>query len=380
VLVLVLGAAHPGHAQSTSDILGFLITSQSVQTGSVERDRAAAEATRTAIAQSLRSNLSTLPVGSSSGAFIYRLNPTLGTVERTTQTFGPLFVDRALTIGRNMASIGMSFQHFRFTALDGRTLGDGSLVTLANRFTDEEAPFDVDQLTLNLDADITTLSGQYGVTDGLEIALTLPVVVLRAAGSRINLYRGRTFTQATAEATTLGLADAVVRTKYAFYRSERRAVAMAADFRVPTGRSDDLLGEGTKAVKLSGIFSNEGGRVSTHASGGWTFWGLGDEFSYAAAITVAAPNRLTWAAELFGRSSNGLGHITAVSAPHTTLAGVETIRLQPDNARLYTLMFTPGVKWNLTDTWVITAGVTLPLSKNGLTTSFAPIFGVDYGL
>jgi hypothetical protein len=95
---------------------------------------------------------------------------------------------------------------------------------------------------------------------------------------------------------------------------------------------------------------------------------------------VAAADRLTWTTELLGRILDGQGHLLSVSAPHATLVGVETIRLQPDSSRLYTLTVAPGVKWNLSDTWIVSASVVLPLTHGGLTTRFTPFFGVDYGL
>src|SRR5215510_11767191 len=149
---LSIGAARPARAQTLGDVLTFLVTNQSVQTGSIERDRAAAQATSDTISRALLANLATLPVPSSSGAFVYRFNPELGTVERPTQTFGPFFLERALTAGRGHASFGMTFQQFHFTSLDGRNLRDGSLVTTANQFTDESTPFDVDRLALDIDA------------------------------------------------------------------------------------------------------------------------------------------------------------------------------------------------------------------------------------
>ena len=140
-----------------------------VVTGDFERDRTAAEATSETISRAILANLATLPVATSSSGFLYRLNPELGTVERATQSFGPFFVERALTAGRHQASIGLTFQQLRFESLDGRTLRNGSLVTTANQFVDEAAPFDVDRLTLNIDARIATLYGNVGVTDRLEV-------------------------------------------------------------------------------------------------------------------------------------------------------------------------------------------------------------------
>ena len=196
----LLVAAAPAHAQTVSDVLTFLVTNQSVATGSIDRDREAALATGDTIARALRANLATLPVTASSGAFVYRLNPALGTVERATQSFGPFFVERALTAGRHQASIGMTYQHLHFTSLDGRNLRDGSLVTTANQFTDEGAPFDVDTLSLSIDASVATLYGNVGVTDRVEVGFAAPFLALQMDGSRVNTYRGRTFTQATASA------------------------------------------------------------------------------------------------------------------------------------------------------------------------------------
>ena len=189
--------------QSVASALTFLVTNQSVNTGSVERDAAAAQATSDTISRALLANLATLPVTSTSGAFVYRLNPTIGTVERPTDTLGPVFIDRALTSGSGAGSIGLSFQHLHFTALDGRNLGDGSLVTTANQFIDEPAPFDVDQLTLHLDADVATLYGNIGVGSRVDLSGAAPLVWLRMDGTRVNNYRGRQFTQATANARTL---------------------------------------------------------------------------------------------------------------------------------------------------------------------------------
>src|SRR5512146_988169 len=87
--VLAIAFAGAARAQSVSDILTFLVTNQSVDTGNFERDRAAAEATSDTISRAILANLATMPVATSSSAFVYRLNPELGTVERATQTFGP---------------------------------------------------------------------------------------------------------------------------------------------------------------------------------------------------------------------------------------------------------------------------------------------------
>jgi hypothetical protein len=377
-LVVLCGAVPEAAAQpNLSAVLDFLVTGQSVQTGSVERDRAAAEATRDTLARALLANLATLPVATSSGAFVYRLNPQLGTVERTTQSFGPLFVERAVFGGLGAGTIGVTFQHFRFNSLDGYNLRDGSLVTLANRFVDEPAPFDVDRLTLNIDADVATVHAAFGVHDRAEIGIAVPMIRLQLTGSRANVYRDRTFTQAAASATALGFADAILRGKITVVRGTP-ALALAADLRLPTGRQEDLLGAGSRTLKLSTITSVEHGPVSAHGTAGWTSGGLTRDLNYAGAVAFSS-DRLTWTAELIGRASDTLGRITTVAAPRPGLSGVETIRLQPEPAGLqHMVTLAPGIKWNVAATWLITASFSMPLTRHGLVSFFAPMGGFDY--
>lgn len=373
-------APQPAAAQSVSDILTFLVTNQGVQTGSVERDREAALATSATISRALLANLATLPVATSSSGFLYRLNPELGTVERATQSFGPFFVERAMTAGKGQVSLGATFQQLRFTSLDGHNLRDGTLVTTANQFVDETAPFDIDQLTLDMSASVATLYGNVGVTDRIEVGVAAPMVSLVVDGSRINTYRGRTFTQATGHARSIGLADIVVRTKFTPYREDGAALAGAVDLRLPTGRSEDLLGAGTRSVRFSAIGSLESGRLSSHANAGIAVGGLAREFSYGGALAFAATGRVTVIGELVGRLLDSAGGIVPVIAPHPTLRGVETVRLTADNSRLNIISAAPGVKWNLSQTWVLSANVSIPLTKGGLTAPFTPFVGLDYAI
>jgi hypothetical protein len=376
-----LAAATPASAQSSvADVLTFLLTNQSVATGSVERDRHAAQATSDTIASALRANLATLPVPASPGAFAVRLNPQLGTVERVTQTFGPSFVDRAQTTGAGQAAFSLTFQHLQFQSLDGTNLRDGSFVTTANQFVDESTPFDVDRLTLNMDASIVTLAASVGITDELDIAVAAPIVSLNVDGSRVNVYRGRAFTQATAHAQSVGLADLTVRGKYRLAGDGASGVAAALDLRLPTGREQDLLGAGTPSVKLSGIGSIERGGVSAHGNAGISIGGLARELSYNGAVAVAASPRVTVVGELLGRWINSPGDIAPLAGPHPTIAGVETIRLVPGTESLRSLVVVPGFRWSLTDTWVLAGSVSVPVTRAGLTASFAPFVGFDYVL
>jgi hypothetical protein len=378
--IMFVAVASHAPAQTVSDALTFLMTNQSVSTGDFERDRTAAQTTSETVSRALLANLATLPVATSSTGFLYRLNPELGTVERATQNFGPFFVERALTAGRHQASIGLTLQEFRFTSLDGRNLRDGSLVTTANQFVDESAPFDLDRLTLDINAHIATLYANVGVTDRVEVGVAVPMVDLTLDGTRLDTYRGRTFTQAHATARAIGVADIVARSKVTVYKEDGAGLAAAAEVRLPSGREQDLLGAGETSVKLSGIGSLETGRISTHAVAGITVGGLARELSYGGAVAVAATPRVTMTGEVLGRWIDGAGHIVQIRAPHPTLQQVETTRLIGDASGLHLMTAVPGIKWNVSETWVLAANVALPLTSGGLTARVTPFVGLDYAV
>src|SRR6187200_1284241 len=108
---LIVGVAvlwhGPAYAQdSVVDTLSFLLTTQAVPTGDFVKDRQSAEVTRDTIGRLLLTELTTTPLTSSSGGFSYRFNPAIGTVERASESFGPFFTERSLTVGSRRASVG----------------------------------------------------------------------------------------------------------------------------------------------------------------------------------------------------------------------------------------------------------------------------------
>jgi hypothetical protein len=66
--------------------------------------------------------LSTYPLGSPSGGFTYTFDPALGTLTRSSNSFGPSFAERALTTGRGKSSIGFGYQHAAYDTFEGLNL------------------------------------------------------------------------------------------------------------------------------------------------------------------------------------------------------------------------------------------------------------------
>ena len=72
--------------QSISDVLSFLVTNRSIPTADFDRDEQAAIATRDTIGKLLSLEIATLP-SSSGGGFTYTMDPSLGTVTRSSDSF-----------------------------------------------------------------------------------------------------------------------------------------------------------------------------------------------------------------------------------------------------------------------------------------------------
>lgn len=376
-LVLLPGAA--AAQQSVTDILSFLLINRSIATDDAARDEQAAAATRDAMSQFLLVELATLPALSSSSGFTYRLDPELGGIAvRSSESFGPSFVERSLTAGSLRPSFGLAYQDTSFDRIDGRPLDEGTLVATASRLTGEPEPFDVETLTMHLRTRTLTLSTNVGVTDRLDVSAALPFIRLTMNGERTDTLRGTPLVQATARVEASGVGDLVLRAKYNALRRGGTGLAVGLETRVPTGDADNLLGAGEASLKPRIIGSIDGGRASLHTELGYAFGGLSRELDFGGALAVAATPRVTIVGEVLGRRLESGGRLVETVAPHPTLAGIETIRLVGVAEATTRALLVGSVKWNVADTWLVTAGVLRPLTQTGLTAALIPSVTLEY--
>lgn len=378
--IFMVGAStRPAAAQqSVSDVLSFLVTNRSIPTDDFARDEQAAAATRDTISGFLLSQLAALPISSSAGGFTYRLNPALGSVERSTDSFGPFFTERSLTVGQRRASFGVSYQHASFVNADGRDLRDGTLVSTASTLRGDTQPFDVETLTLKIRTETVTLTGNYGVTDRLDVGVAVPFVKLTLSGQRLDTYRGRAVVQATGSADASGLSDMVIRAKYNLMRRGGSGVSVGAESRLPTGDKDNLLGAGKGTFTPRAMASYESDRATVHGDIGYSLGGLSDELAYDGAVTVIPWSRLTLVGELVGRRLESSGKLTDTTTPHPTLTGVDTIRLTGVESASSRVIAVAGFKWNINGTWLLNANVLRPLTSTGLNARWVPTVAFDY--
>jgi len=248
--------------------------------------------------------LASFPLASSSGGFTFSTNPR-GEIVITSTTFGPLFAERAVTIGRKQFNLGFTVQGTSYDSFDGASLdpfGEGLRFISEHNdccpapgnppaITDFNPAFERDLLLSTFRAKIetntTAVFANYGVTDRFDIGVAVPIVDVsidaRVDGEILRLGSGDTTTThsfdtsgarttfRTRSDSATGLGDILLRAKYNVYRNANTALAGALDLRLPTGDKDNLLGTGATQAQFFFVASGEYGRFSPHLNFGYTF-------------------------------------------------------------------------------------------------------------
>jgi hypothetical protein len=378
IALLVPAAAVSAQDQDTvRAALRSLTTGQAVQADDVARDREAAETARDAIARALVVNLTTAPIGTSSGGFQYRLNPELGTVERVSQNFGTFFVERALIIGAGSTSLGMTTSTAGYDRLNGYALGDGSLVTAATHVRGE-ALADAERLTMRLRASTMAFFATVGVADQAELGIVVPVTRISLDGTRWSSPRGTPLLQANAAASASGLGDIAIRGKYGLVSSRTFSLAATGELRLPTGSQENLLGAGSPALRVLGVASFESGPAGLHLNGGFDRGGISDEINMAVALAVAVHPRATLTTEVMRRRISELRPFELTSAAQPGVDGADIVRLTAGLDAGTAVTAATGVKWNVSDTLVLSGQILWCLNDRGLTAPATPTVSLEY--
>jgi hypothetical protein len=376
VMAVLDGARVQG--QTLTDKLTTLLTEQRPSPVPFVPDPSAAAATLGTVAGLLSVELATLPVASSSGGFVYRLNPNLAVVERASDAFGPFFTERSLQNGRGQTSFGISFQYSNFTSLQGAELGNGTFPTNAARITGATEPFSVDTLQLDMHARSTTITANHGVTDRLAVGVAFPIVTVSFSGSRVRTVNGQAALQSSQQGSATGLGDISASARYLLTGDGNRGVSVGTDLRLPTGRQEDLLGAGSTAGRFMGIGSWEDGHLAVHVNGGFGVGGVSRELFWNAASTFAAAQRVTIVGEVIGRYLTELSRVQAVYQSSPLVTNVEYMRWLGSDAGIQTTFLVTGAKWNLARSWLLNTSVLIRVTDAGLRARVTPAISIDY--
>jgi hypothetical protein len=276
------------------------------------------------IGDALGASIGNIPIGSTSGSESFRFVG--GVPVRTSTSAGPIFAERAQTLGKGRALVGISRTAFRFATLRGVDLNDiqltfthqnvdfpGCDAAFAGDCTKYGVPaFENDamefRLSMDLDVRVTSAYVTYGVTDHVDIGLVLPIVqadfqgesfaqLVPFGGTSSAHYFSGSPTNPVLNASrqslgsSAGLGDVALRVKANLRQTSDANVAVLVDARFPSGSEDDLLGSGKFAGRLLGIIDTRFGDFAPHANVGYLLH-AGERQNDAVLATVGFDQRI----------------------------------------------------------------------------------------
>lgn len=360
------------------------------------------------------SNIANIPLSSTVASETFTFVD--GVPTSTSESFGPIFAERAQTLGKGRFDAGFNFSRIRFSKLRGVALDDLRMTFLHENvdfpgcddaFGADCSEFGVpewehDRLVLDLDlhveAEVYAFQATFGLHDRVDVGFAVPVVDLELSGAStarvfsstglpVSHFLDGTPDEPVLEATgsargaTTGVGDVALRAKGWLVRSDVADFAVLGEARVPTGREEDFLGAG--ATSLRGLFvaSASFGDFSPHANVGYS--GRGGEAGLQQVDVVAGfDHRLadwaTLAVDVLGafRMDDELDFPEPAVIPGLYRRTVDRVNLPDRRDDLVDGSF--GFKLRTESGVVVMANVLVPLNDGGLRAGIIPTLGVEY--
>ncbi|HEY8259415.1 MAG TPA: hypothetical protein VIG08_17285 [Gemmatimonadales bacterium] len=367
------------------------------------------------LTNSIGSNVANVPVAAASGGSTFSFEG--GVPVRTSSSAGPIFGERAQTLGRGrvlaaLTRTGANFKtlrgvdldnlHFTFThantdfeGCDSIAGGDCSLLGVP---TLENETIGLD-LNLNVRLTVTSFLLSYGLTDRIDLGVVVPLVSTSIEGSssaQINpfgLPPAVHFFGGTPDSPVLtasrfvdgsatGLGDVAARVKVNLRRAEPVSVGVLADVRFPTGSNMDLLGSGSFAARGLAIVSARFGDFSPHANVGYLY--RGGDFESDAVLATAGFDHLlapwaTLAADLVSELQVGTSPLqvpqpVVIQSPYRRVIVPTTIPEERDDIVNMSL----GIKLLAASGLTVIANTEWPLNRGGLRPDLIWTVGMEY--
>lgn len=367
--------------------------------------------------QSLAVQLATFPFASSAGGFTYTFDETTGVFNRSTDSFGPLYTERAQTLGKGKWNVGFTYFEASYDKLDDVDLKNGSIEfqllhqDLPPVGTRDDLFFEGDlinaQLLVDIESTTAVFFANYGVTDRFDLAVAVPVqkvdlsaeavltVDRLATGNITGIHRfpdGSDQLRIASSDSASGVGDVLLRGKYRLTGEGESGLALAFDLRLPTGDEHELLGLGVTQGKILLAGSTAWGPVSPHVNLGYTategnsdvLGDVPDELNYGIGFDVAAHPRLTLSAELVGRTLQDATtidrrmqtfHFTRVDGSPGT-ADRPVVDIRRDDVNL--LLAAAGLKWNPGGNFLISTDALFNVGDGLVDDGVILVVGVDF--
>jgi hypothetical protein len=299
-----------------------------------------------------------LPLPSPSSGLSFTWDPAQRVFLSSSASYGPIFGERAQTIGKHRVFLGAGYQYFSFSTLDGI-----SLKRLPEVFTQPDVTIDfgpsIGTQTCSTSSDDTSTgfcsvirdvitadnrldlkihqwatSITYGLTNSIDISAVIPIenvrmgiisstTIVNNSNSDAHIFPETSTckfpcrTQVFSDFRTVsGIGDIVLQAKVTAWRGEKAALAVGADVRFPTGDARNFIGAGAYGVKPFVAWSYQSRVISPHVLVGYEANGssliagditagtkekLSSQFTYAGGVEIWTHERLTIAVDVVGQ-------------------------------------------------------------------------------
>lgn len=365
-----------------------------------------------------------IPTLSTSAGYTYEFNPQLDVYERSAKTFGPLFSERAVTVGAKKFNLNFSYTYIKFDRLNGHDLEhltSRTIVSKDNEFAGVLAPDRVFQqvknvtpgltpentftraaVDLDLEAQLFDLSMTYGVLDNLDVNVDVPILRTFARSSLrtdtldprfaalIPAPASTVIEESSARETAIGVGDIRLRAKYLALTAPVR-VAGLLDLVLPTGSPGNFQGTGDTRLGTYIILSDTFAEIfEPHLQTGVEF-NTSDvgrsQAKYLAGVTAQVASFAAITFDFLGRSEFGAqGRVPSAARLPATKDGVFTENTGPfhgepvfANISRYDIFDAAlGGKVSITPQAIVFATVILPLNNDqGLRSNAVPTVGFE---
>lgn len=354
------------------------------------------------LSEAIASNASNVPLSASSSGATFRFEG--GLPVKTSSSMGPVFGERAQTLGRGRWVVGANLSGLNFTTLRGVPL-DGIILNFSH---DDVAPTGLGQplrendvlqvrLDLNLNLLVSTFFATWGVSDRVDVGLAVPLVHTALSGRSVgqflpfgiptsHFFSGDSLHPVlTANAATFGsytgIGDLAVRVKANLMTGERLGVTVMADARVPTGSEENLTGAGHVSLRGWAIASARLGDFSPHLNLG--YFARGGEGRNDAVLVTSGFDRpmsdwATLAVDFLsewqlGRSGLVLPGVVTYQYPVTRTVQPTNI----PNIKDHLVNGSFGMKFRTPGGPILVANALVPLRRGGLQSRLIWTVGLD---
>ena len=352
------------------------------------------------LTDAIAASAANLPLSATTSGVTFRFVG--GLPVKTSSSLGPIFGERAQTLGKGRFVVGANMSALNFTSLRGVPLNQ-----IVLNFSHDDVPpeglgqplreNDILQVRLDLSVNlmVTTLFTTWGLTDRVDIAVAVPIVHTGLTGRSTgqffpfgiptsHFFAGDSANPVlSASAATFGFAtgmgDVALRTKWSVHDGESAAVAVMADARLPTGSDADLTGSGHFSIRGLMLASARLGDFAPHLNIGYALrGGRNDALLATGGFDQALSDWATLAVDLIsewqvGESSLTLPANVTIIHPverHVTPTNIPNIKDHRVNGSFGMRFRTPGGP-------IVVANALMPLRRGGLESRFIWTLGID---